>query len=61
MELSNDHQSPSGEVIKKIITIGIDLARNVFAVHAVDEQSQVVWTKPAVKRAHLSHTISIIC
>jgi len=39
--------------MKKIITIGIDLAKNVFAVHAVDAQGQIVWTKPVVKRPQL--------
>ena len=48
MELSNAHQNPGGEIMKKIITIGIDLAKNVFAVHSSDAQGQVVWTKPAV-------------
>jgi len=46
--------------MKKIITIGIDLAKNVFAVHAVDAQGQVVWTKPAVKRTQLLELIANI-
>ncbi len=46
--------------MKKIITIGIDLAKNVFAVHAVDALGQVVWTKPAVKRHHLLEFIGNI-
>jgi hypothetical protein len=60
MELSNKHQNPKGEVMKKIITIGIDLAKNVFAVHAVDAQGQIVWTKPAVKRTGLVELIATI-
>ena len=46
--------------MKKIITIGIDLAKNVFAVHAVDALGQVVWTKPAVKRHQLLELIGNI-
>ena len=34
-----------------IITIGIDLAKNVFAVHGVDETGKPVLVRPAVKRA----------
>lgn len=46
--------------MKEIVTIGIDLAKNVFAVHAVDAFGQVVWTKPAVKRAQLVELIGNI-
>jgi transposase len=49
-----------GEIMNKIITVGIDLAKNVFAVHAVDIHGQVVWTKSAVKRAHLLELIANI-
>ena len=37
-----------------IITIGIDLAKNVFAVHGVDENGKAVLVKPKVSREHLS-------
>lgn len=46
--------------MKKIITIGIDLAKNVFALHAVDAQGQIVWTKPAVKRSQLLELVANI-
>lgn len=36
-----------------IITIGIDLAKNVFAVHGVDEYGKAVLVKPKVAREHL--------
>lgn len=36
-----------------IITIGIDLAKNVFAVHGVDENGKAVLVKPKVAREHL--------
>lgn len=36
-----------------IIAIGIDLAKNVFAVHGVDEMGKVPLLKPKVNRADL--------
>jgi transposase len=36
-----------------IITIGIDLAKHVFAVHGVDENGKAVLVKPKVAREHL--------
>ena len=33
-----------------IITVGIDLAKNVFAVHSVDENGKAVLVKPKVPR-----------
>ena len=36
-----------------IITVGIDLAKNVFAVHGVDDNGQAVLVKPKVSRADL--------
>lgn len=33
-----------------IITMGIDLAKNVFAVHRVDETGKPVLVRPAGKR-----------
>ena len=36
-----------------IITIGIDLAKNVFAVHGVDENGKAARVKPKVAREHL--------
>ena len=41
-----------------IITIGIDLAKNVFAVHGVDETGKPVLVRPAVKRAALLELIA---
>jgi transposase len=37
----------------RIITVGIDLAKNVFAVHGVDENGKAVLVKPKVPRAQL--------
>ena len=36
-----------------IITVGIDLAKNVFAVHGVDEYDKAVLIKPKVAREQL--------
>jgi transposase len=36
-----------------IITVGIDLAKSVFAVHGVDESGKAVLVKPRVPRAQL--------
>ena len=36
-----------------IITVGIDLAKNIFAVHGVDENGKVVLIKPKVSRDKL--------
>ena len=33
------------------ITVGIDLAKNVFAVHGVDESGKAALVKPKVSRA----------
>lgn len=36
-----------------IITVGIDLAKNVFAVHGVDNNGKPALVKPKVPRADL--------
>jgi len=36
-----------------IVTVGIDLAKNVFAVHGVDDNGKSVLVKPKVSREHL--------
>ena len=36
-----------------IVTVGIDLAKNVFAVHGIDESGKAVLIRPSVKRAAL--------
>jgi len=41
----------------KITTVGIDLAKNVFSVHAVDETGQVVLRK-SITRARLMQTVA---
>jgi hypothetical protein len=41
-----------------ITTVGIDLAKNVFAVHGVDQNGKAVLVKPKVSRAALSALIA---
>lgn len=38
-----------------IVTIGIDLAKNVFALHGVDQSGKAVLIKPKVVRCQLLH------
>lgn len=37
----------------EIVTLGIDLAKNIFALHGVDAAGKVVLQRPAVERARL--------
>ena len=41
-----------------IVTVGIDLAKNVFAVHGVDESGKAALIRPNVKRAALLELIA---
>ncbi|KAF7961444.1 hypothetical protein AWV80_33300 [Cupriavidus sp. UYMU48A] len=36
-----------------IVTVGIDLAKNVFAIHGVDEAGKAMLVKPKVSRDQL--------
>jgi transposase len=46
-----------GEIMT-IVTVGIDLAKNVFAVHGVDETGKPVLVRPEVPRAKLMEHIA---
>lgn len=41
-----------------IVTLGIDLAKNVFALHGVDQAGKAVLVKPKVARAKLVETVA---
>lgn len=41
-----------------IVTVGIDLAKNVFSVHGVDESGKAILVRPNVKRAALLELLS---
>lgn len=38
-----------------IITIGIDLAKNIFSMHGMDESGKPALVRPNVKRAAVPH------
>jgi len=52
MGFANSSTYPGGEIME-IVTLGIDLAKNIFALHDVDTAGKVVLQRPAVKRAKL--------
>lgn len=41
-----------------IVSVGIDLAKNVFAVHGVDESGKPALVRPSVPRAKLLELIA---
>lgn len=41
-----------------IVTVGIDLAKDVFAVHGVDEAGKAALVRPEVPRAKLLELIA---
>ena len=43
-----------------IVYVGIDLAKNVFAVHGVDEAGRPALVRPAVPRARLHELIAAL-
>ena len=47
-----------GGEIMTIVTVGIDLAKNVFAVHRVDEAGKQDLVRPEVPRAKLLELIA---
>ena len=52
MELRISSIDPE-EKIMAIVYVGIDLAKNVFAVHGVDEHGKPILVKPKVARDKL--------
>jgi hypothetical protein len=46
-----------GEIIT-IVTVGIDLAKNVFSVHGVDEAGKATLVRPDVSRSKLLELIA---
>ena len=53
----NSLVSLKGE-IKAIVTVGIDLAKNVFAFHGVDEAGKPALVRPEVSRGKLLELIA---
>jgi transposase len=58
MERSNFSSTHLEGEIMAIVTVGIDLAKNVFAVHGVDETGKPALVRPVVKRAALLEMIA---
>jgi transposase len=57
MERSNFSSTDLEGEIMAIVTVGIDLAKNVIAVHGVDESGKAVLIRPSVKRTGLLELI----
>jgi transposase len=43
-----------------ILFVGIDLAKNVFAIHGVDEHGKAVLVRPSVQRARLQQLVAAL-
>ncbi len=41
-----------------IVTLGIDLAKNIFALHGVDQTGRAVLVKPRVRRDQLLELVA---
>eukprot|EP01041_Mallomonas_annulata_P019182 gene19183-biopygen12245 len=50
---------PAGASTMKITTIGIDLAKNVFQVHGVDEHGKAVLNKPLKREQMASFFVNL--
>jgi transposase len=58
MERQNFSSTHLRGEIMAIVTVGIDLAKNVFAVHGVDESGKPALVRPEVPRAKLLELIA---
>ena len=54
----NTHLLTGKGILMAIVTVGIDLAKNVFAVHGVNEAGKAELVRPDVKRAKLLELIA---
>src|SRR4030095_13523729 len=43
-----------------ILFVGIDLAKNVFAIHGVDEHGKAALVRPSVQRARLHQLVAVL-
>ena len=41
-----------------IVTVGIDLAKNIFALHGVDQHGKAIFIKPKVVRGQLLEIVA---
>src|SRR6187549_1646666 len=58
MGSANSHQLTRKGKSMAILFVGIDLAKNVFAVHGVDGHGKAVLVRPAVQRAKLHELVA---
>ena len=56
--LSSSRQLTWKEKFMTIVYVGIDLAKNILAVHGVDEHGKPALVRPSVARAKLHESIA---
>lgn len=60
MGSANSHQLTRKGKSMAIVNVGIDLAKNVFALHGVNEMGQVDLRRPSVPRAKLHELVAAL-
>src|SRR5207344_2962569 len=60
MGSANSHQLTRKGKSMAILFVGIDLAKNVFALHGVDEHGKAVLVRPSVPRARLHQLVAAL-
>ena len=53
MTMDGDSSSLVPKAVRAIVCGGVDLAKNVFAIHGVDDVGEAVWAQARVPRARL--------
>src|SRR6478736_109309 len=60
MGVSKSHQLTRKGKSMAILFVGIDLAKNVFAIHGVDEHGKAVLVRPSVQRTRLHQLVAAL-
>src|SRR5450755_1358304 len=60
MGSANSHQLTRRGKSMAILYVGIDLAKNVFAIHGVDEHGKAMLVRPSVQRARLHQLVAAL-
>jgi transposase len=60
MGACQSHRVTRKEKSMSIVLLGIDLAKNVFALHGVNEAGHVEMKRPSVARAKLLETVATL-
>src|SRR5678816_1076905 len=60
MGVSKSHQLTRKGKSMAILYVGIDLAKNVFAIHGVDEHGKPALVRPSVPRARLHQLVAAL-